>query len=115
MMKEPRGEQQQHSGCGSMGPTCDGTPKVDGKYRVEGSGVFDSGISPGWIATPGRRSSAVACRWERLSGPVPHELAMIIEAGRIDQINDPTYVHIAASDSYFWSEGCQPWVRVDRK
>ena len=103
------------SGCGDVGPTCDATPKVDGKYKVSGGGVLDTGIGAGWIATAGKRSGQGSCQWERLSGPVPHQLQMIIDAGRTESANSPIYVHIETGDSYFWSEGCQPWVRVDHK
>lgn len=101
-------------GCGSIGPTCDGTPKADGRYKVSGGGVFDTGISPGWIATPGKRPGERACIWERLSGPIPNKLQMVIDAGRTELTSDAIYVQVQESDAYFWSEGCQPWVRIDR-
>lgn len=40
---------------------------------------------------------------------------MIIQRGVITGDREPTYVQIKDGDSYFWSEGCQPWIRVDRK
>lgn len=96
-------------GCGDLGPTCDATPKVDGMYRVAGEGFLDGGITPGWIATPGRRPDAKACHWERLSGP------NVIDAGFATTVSDETFVRVLESDSFFRSEGCQPWVRIDHK
>ena len=103
------------TGCGSSGPTCDGTPKVDGRYKVSGGGFLDTGISPGWIATPGKRPDARVCLWERLNGPLPSDLGMIIDGGNVTSENQVTTVRIEASDKYFWSQGCQPWVRLDRE
>lgn len=111
----PTSKANRQSGCGSSGPTCDATPKADGVYKVNGGGFFDVGIGPGWIATPGRRENAPVCTWERLSGPIPNKIEMIIKTGQTKSTDDPIYVHVEKDDSYFWSIGCQPWVRIDRK
>lgn len=104
------------TGCGSAGPTCDAVPKVDGMYRVAGSGVFDTGISPGWIGTNGPRAGSNHCSWERLSAPVPNDLQFVIDGGKVTTTADgPVYVRIEESDEAFWSDGCQPWVKVSRK
>ena len=100
--------------CGDVGPTCDGTPKADGLYKVSGSGLFDTGISPGWIATNGPRPGERSCIWVRLSGP-QNRLEWVIDGGTVKPGDEPQYVHIEASDNSFFSNGCEPWVRIDRK
>jgi serine/threonine protein kinase len=97
--------------CGDVGPTCDNTPKADGKYKVTKDGTSSTGVSPGWITTPGKRSDADECLWERLTtAPPPNEnLQIAVADGHVYSGNQPTRVLIQATDTYFWSEGCQAW------
>lgn len=107
-------ETRRDEGCGNMGPTCDATPKADGLYNVDSGGFLEPGITPGWIATEGPRAGSRICSWARLSGPAMR-LEWVIEGGAVKPGESPAYVHIRESDNSFFSTGCQPWVRIDRK
>jgi hypothetical protein len=87
----------------------DPTPQKDGTCRVSGSGLLDTGLSPGWIRSAGPRPGSTTCAWRRLSGPsvsLEHTIDMGAEK------SGPVEVHVQSGDYAFWSEGCQPWARV---
>jgi hypothetical protein len=81
---------------------------------VSGGGFFDTGILPGWIESAGPRDPASYpnCMWERLSGPDPSNIQMIIESDLWNGSTGKTTVHIQKGDYAFWSKGCQPWERL---
>lgn len=96
-------------GCGSVGPTCDVVPKVDGIYRVAGDGLFSTGIMSGWIETAGPRMGSDHCTWVRLSGPkvtIENTIDMEKTTG-----GGPVKVLIAPTDVAFASYGCAQWKR----
>lgn len=85
----------------------DPTPKKDGACVVSHGGVFDTGVSAGWIRTDGARAGE-SCSWRRLDGPSTG-LEHVIDAG---SGSGPAEVHIGSGDYAFWSQGCLPWQRI---
>jgi hypothetical protein len=104
------------SGHYSRDGNCNGdiTPQLDGTCLVNRGGFFDTGILPGWIesAGPSDPDHYPNCMWERLSGPDPGDINMIIESDLAEGSKGRTRVHIEQSDYAFWSRGCQPWQRL---
>jgi len=87
------------------------TPKKDGICMVSGGGFMHPKLVAGWIRSAGPRDPAhyPNCMWERLSGPDPSDLNMIIASDLGAGSTGPTEVHIEKTDYAFWSKGCQPW------
>lgn len=101
--------------CGSVGPTCDAVPKVDGIYRVSDGSFFSTGIMAGKITTNGPLAgwggSNKRCVWSRLSGTTS-TIDNTIETGAVELGEGPAIVTIEPTDVAFYSTGCQPWHRA---